>query len=70
MRVSAAGELYTCLFASTGRDARALLRRGASDEELSAMIGSVWGSRADRYSEIRSAATEGLKKVEMSHIGG
>lgn len=70
MRVSAAGELYTCLFASTGRDARAVLRGAASDQDLDKMVASVWTARTDRYSEIRSAATEGLKKVEMSHIGG
>src|SRR5688572_27077226 len=70
MRVSAAGELYTCLFASNGRDVRTLLRNGATDDEISAMIASTWSVRDDRYSEVRSAATEGLKKVEMSHIGG
>jgi GTP 3',8-cyclase len=70
MRISAAGELYTCLFASNGRDVRTLLRNGATDDEISAMIASTWSVRDDRYSEVRSAATEGLKKVEMSHIGG
>ena len=70
MRVSAAGELYTCLFASKGRDVRTLLRSGATDDEISAMIAETWSVRDDRYSEVRSAATEGLKKVEMSHIGG
>jgi hypothetical protein len=30
----------------------------------------VWGVRADRYSEIRSEDTIGLRKVEMSKIGG
>jgi hypothetical protein len=30
----------------------------------------VWQVRGDRYSEIRSAATVNLPKVEMSHIGG
>jgi cyclic pyranopterin phosphate synthase len=69
-RISAEGKLYTCLFAVRGHDLRALLRGGASDEELEAAIGSVWAARSDRYSEIRSERTAGLKKVEMSYIGG
>ena len=70
LRLSAAGELYTCLFAGTGRDLRTLLRGGASDEDVASFVSGVWGARADRYSEIRTAATEKLTKVEMSRIGG
>ena len=69
-RLSAEGQLYTCLFASHGTDFRAPLRSGASDEEISQLISAVWGARADRYSEIRTAATAKLRKVEMSYIGG
>ncbi len=69
-RLSAEGKLYTCLFAIKGHDFRALLRGGATDEELSQAIARVWGKRADRYSEIRSQNTVALPKVEMSHIGG
>ena len=69
-RLSADGTLYTCLFATSGHDLRALLRDGASDAELEAKIGSVWLARGDRYSELRSAATADLPKVEMSFIGG
>jgi cyclic pyranopterin phosphate synthase len=69
-RLSPEGELFTCLFGSTGTDFRALLRGGASDEEIAAVIARVWGNRADRYSEIRSEDTIGLRKVEMSRIGG
>ena len=69
-RLSAEGKLFTCLFAIRGHDLRALLRGGATDDELEAAIRGVWGRRADRYSDLRSAATEGLEKVEMSYIGG
>ncbi len=69
-RLSPEGELITCLFASRGHDLRALLRGGATDEEISATIASIWRPRVDRYSELRSDATIGLPKVEMSHIGG
>jgi cyclic pyranopterin phosphate synthase len=69
-RLAANGMLYLCLFASTGHDLRALLRDGATDAEIEAAIARVWTARGDRYSEIRSAATPSLPKVEMSHIGG
>ena len=69
-RLSAEGELYTCLFAARGTDLREPLRAGATDDELAGLIGGIWGRRTDRYSEIRSAATIGRRRVEMSHIGG
>ncbi|HVY08023.1 MAG TPA: GTP 3',8-cyclase MoaA [Burkholderiales bacterium] len=69
-RLSAEGSLFTCLFATQGTDLRGLMRGGASDDELSAAIAKVWRARADRYSEIRTADTAKLRKVEMSYIGG
>ena len=69
-RISADGELYTCLFGTRGHDLRALLRGGRSDEEIGGFLRGVWGARTDRYSEIRSEDTVGLRKVEMSRIGG
>jgi len=69
-RLSAEGRLYTCLFAVRGHDLRALVRGGASDEELSDRLAAIWRVRDDRYSELRSEATRELPKVEMSYIGG
>jgi len=70
-RLSADGKLYTCLFASIGRDLRPLLRSGKSDGEIAAFLAKVWSVRRDRYSEQRSLDTPGLRqKVEMSYIGG
>jgi cyclic pyranopterin phosphate synthase len=69
-RLSAEGELFTCLFAAHGTDLRALLRGGASDAELEARIRAVWGARDDRYSDLRSAGTANLPRVEMFAIGG
>lgn len=69
-RLSADGELYTCLFGIKGHDFRTLLRNGSSDEEIAAFLRSVWRVRADRYSEVRSENTINLRKVEMSRIGG
>ena len=69
-RLSAEGQLYTCLFAAKGHDLREPLRAGASDGEIAASIRSVWHRREDRYSELRTAETAALPKVEMSYIGG
>jgi cyclic pyranopterin phosphate synthase len=69
-RLSAEGRLYTCLFATNGHDLRALLREGATDDDLATAIADVWRARGDRYSELRSAHTADLPKIEMSYIGG
>jgi len=69
-RLSAEGSIYTCLFATKGTDLRTLLRSGASDEKISDVIGNVWRTRTDNYSETRTADTAKLRKVEMSYIGG
>ncbi len=69
-RISAEGKLYTCLFAIRGTDLRALLRSGASDDELRGAIAAVWTKRTDRYSEIRTEGTSELPRIEMSYIGG
>ena len=49
------------------------MRGGNTDEEISTAIAHIWRARDDRYSELRTAKTDGLKterKVEMSYIGG
>ncbi len=76
LRMSAEGKLFTCLFGSRGYDLRALMRSGASDEQLADALGGLWRRREDRYSELRSGEpgddtpADGEKKVEMSYIGG
>ena len=70
LRLSTEGALYTCLFGQTGHDLKALLRGGASDDELRDQIAAVWRARGDRYSEVRTAETAKARKVEMSYIGG
>ncbi|MFF5986465.1 GTP 3',8-cyclase MoaA [Prauserella flavalba] len=69
-RISAIGELFTCLFAATGRNLRALVRGGRTDEELSAVLARHWGGRADRASELRGEGGLRGPRVEMSYIGG
>jgi GTP 3',8-cyclase len=69
-RLSTDGKLYTCLFAGAGHDLRALLRAGASDQELREALAKVWAGRADRYSEQRTSLTAPTRRIEMSYIGG
>ncbi len=77
-RLTADGQLYTCLFANTGHDLLGPLRAGASDDDITTQISAVWGARGDRYSELRSQATTKAlpilvidpDRVEMSRIGG
>jgi cyclic pyranopterin phosphate synthase len=75
LRLASDGKLFTCLFAGKGHDLRARLRDGATDEEITDTLRRIWKEREDRYSERRTRATEwmranGLKKIEMSRIGG
>lgn len=76
-RLSTEGKLFLCLFASQGHDLRALLRGHYADEQISAAIAPVWQTRSDHYSELRAALPpdaqlpgDGVKRVEMSYIGG
>uniref|UniRef100_UPI003B596323 GTP 3',8-cyclase MoaA n=1 Tax=Komagataeibacter piraceti TaxID=3229897 RepID=UPI003B596323 len=82
-RLSSDGKLYTCLFATTGTDLRALLRAQAHDDDtgqrLRAVLSRIWRHRADRYSEERTRQPEfpasgeeisRREKIEMHYIGG
>jgi GTP 3',8-cyclase len=69
-RLSTDGKLYTCLFAGSGHDLRALLRGGVNDEELREALAAIWTGRADRYSEQRTTLTAPTRRIEMSYIGG
>ncbi|MCW3019385.1 MAG: molybdenum cofactor biosynthesis protein MoeA [Solirubrobacterales bacterium] len=83
-RLSADGKLFTCLFARSGHDLRALLRGSATDREIAERTHAIWSARADRYSAERAErysadsaeraereqALDEPAKVEMSYIGG
>jgi len=77
-RLTADGKLVTCLFSDHGHDLKSLIRSGASDEQLTEVIASVWQARTDRYSDERLAAMnspEGYQpkthhKIEMITLGG
>jgi GTP 3',8-cyclase len=70
LRLSADGQLFTCLFATFGSDIRGPLRAGASDAELLALVQGVWQQRADRYSELRTEQVVPRRRLEMSYLGG
>ena len=67
-RLSADGQLFTCLFASKGQDLRAAIAAGGS--VLAERIAAMWGARTDRYSELRVGPVRAGKKIEMYFIGG
>ena len=73
-RLSAVGELYTCLFAAIGTDLRTMIRAGATVDELEERLRTLWSVRDDRYSLDRSRQrvddVPPGDKVEMSYIGG
>ncbi|WP_133063637.1 GTP 3',8-cyclase MoaA, partial [Fictibacillus aquaticus] len=57
-RLSAEGQLYTCLFASKGHDLRSVLRKSENDEHIISILKEIWSSRTDRYSEERMQNTD------------
>lgn len=72
-RLSADGNLYTCLFASLGWDVLGAVRAGVTGADLEAFLRRIWEGRMDRYSDERSellAHGEARAKIEMSYIGG
>ena len=70
LRLSADGQIFGCLFARVGTDLRALLRAGSDNAALSDTVQGFWRARGDRYSELRSAGTRQLPRLEMSYLGG
>ena len=52
-RLTADGQLLTCLYATSGVDLRGPLRSGTSDADLATLILDVWTRRVDRGAEAR-----------------
>ena len=72
-RLSADGNLFTCLFSGDGIDLKTPIRQGADDQALLNLIHGTWSKRNDRYSELRSRLSETERnqpKIEMYQIGG
>jgi cyclic pyranopterin phosphate synthase len=54
-RLTADGMWYLCLYAASGIDLRAAVRRGASLSEVQAIVTAAWQARNDRGAEVRLA---------------
>ena len=77
-RLTADGKLVTCLFSEIGHGLKALVRSGATDEQIGDTISAIWRKRTDRYSDERLEALNSIrgyqatahKKIEMITLGG
>ncbi|MDY0021294.1 radical SAM protein, partial [Arenimonas caeni] len=67
-RLSADGQLYTCLFAARGAPLREHIGRG--EEALASHVAGLWRQRADRHSELRADTLRPARRIEMFYIGG
>jgi len=67
-RLTADGVFYLCLYAQKGVDLRGPLRRGASRDELQALIGGAWGRRADRGAEERLRLRDRTPLVQIGRL--
>jgi cyclic pyranopterin phosphate synthase len=67
-RLTADGMWYLCLYALEGTDLRGPLRRGASPDELAALITGRWRARADRGAEERLAGRERGPLVQIARL--
>ena len=69
-RISANGNMYTCLFAHKGNDLKSLFNLNADKEDIGLAVKAIWEKRTDRYSEIRGKLSHNTMPVEMHFIGG
>ncbi len=67
-RLTADGMWYLCLYALEGTDLRGPLRRGASSEELAALITGRWRGRTDRGAEDRLVSRERGPLVQIGRL--
>jgi cyclic pyranopterin phosphate synthase len=67
-RLTADGVFYLCLYAQQGVDLRGPLRRGASRDELSALITSAWSRRVDRGAEERLRLRDRTPLVQIGRL--
>jgi cyclic pyranopterin phosphate synthase len=67
-RLTADGLWYLCLYAQRGTDLRGPLRRGASVDELKALIVPTWQRRADRGAEERLALRDRSPLMQVREL--
>tara|TARA_B100000029_G_scaffold189996_2_gene187879 strand:+ start:55036 stop:56040 length:1005 start_codon:yes stop_codon:yes gene_type:complete len=68
-RITADGNLYTCLFTNKGHDLKSVIREQSS-KHLEDFIKNIWINRSDQYSQLRALGKIDKEKVEMYKIGG
>lgn len=66
-RITAAGQLHSCLFAESAMDLGRVMRDGG---DVANAITRWWQSRSDRYSELRARIAAPQRRPEMSMVGG
>ncbi len=67
-RLTADGTWYVCLYAQHGVNLRDSFRRGASPEELKALITATWRSRTDRGAEERLALRDRSPLLQIAQL--
>ena len=67
-RLTADGMWYLCLYALQGLDLRGPFRRGASTDELKALITGGWTARADRGAEERLALRDRSPLMQIGQL--
>ena len=67
-RLSADGQLFTCLFAGKGLPLREAIAAG--EDTVAERLREAWLARADRYSEQRAGVSGKGRRIEMYFIGG
>jgi len=67
-RLTADGVFYLCLYAQQGVDLRGPLRRGASRDELAALITGAWNRRTDRGAEARLRLRDRSPLVQIGRL--
>ena len=71
IRVTADGQVFTCLFASQGVDLRRYLRASEPEVHIRECLAGLGTRRSDRFSEerrLRSGQEE--PHAEMAYLGG
>ncbi len=68
LRLTADGQLLTCLYARTGLDIRESLRDGQSDQDISQRIQRYWGRRTDQSAVERTQLSTRSSYISLSEL--
>ncbi len=68
VRLTADGQLFTCLYARIGRDLRALLRSDSCDREIAEFLSSAWAERDDQGAKDRASVPSRGPSVRIQEL--